>query len=194
MAAPEDRRHAERLIREYTRRKRVLELRKAKQGDSADPAVDVEIEELEAGIAAVLPLTKPDPPQEAKELVEKQASGGLDIAMLFVQGTQVNTRLTQMQEQLVDIKHEQARAQVWRIEASEKLEQIPVIQATVQQEVSGRMLGQWLNRLFIFGIAVLVSAGGNFTGPALVRASVEVLGMAVAIVLLVRAVLWLKGR
>lgn len=193
MATADDRRHAERLIREYTRRKRVLELRKAKQGDSADPAVDVEIEELEAGIAALSPLTKPEPPAEAKQLVERQA-GGLDMSMLFVQGTQQNARLTKIEEALGGIRDEQAMARVWRVNVTEQIEKLPDIQSMLQSEVGKRVIGQWTNRIFIFLIAVLVSAGGNFTAPALVRASVEVLGMAVVIVLTVRAVLWLRGR
>ncbi len=46
MATLEDRQHNERLIYNYTRRLKILEDRRSKQGDSTDPAVDIEIEEL----------------------------------------------------------------------------------------------------------------------------------------------------
>lgn len=194
MATTEDKRHAERLIREYTRRKRVLELRKAKQGDSADPAVEVEIEELEAGIAALHPLTKPEPPAEAKQLVERQA-GGLDMTMLFVQGTQQNTRLTKIEEGLSDIREEQSRAHVWRVTVGEDIAQIPVIASALRHEVTKRVYGQWLNRAYLFAVAMFLNMwrrGGGVSFETVSIAFLETIIAAALIVFCVRLALWAR--
>lgn len=63
--ADDDKAHRDRLRRENMRRLRVLELRKARQGDATDPAVLTEIEEIRATLATLDMADAPSPAPEA---------------------------------------------------------------------------------------------------------------------------------
>jgi hypothetical protein len=61
MASEEDKAHAAELLHEYRKRLRLQEIRKARQGDSADPSLDIDIAELRLNIVTLEALVEPEP-------------------------------------------------------------------------------------------------------------------------------------
>jgi hypothetical protein len=131
MATAEERQHNERLIHEYRRRLRPLELRAARQGDDTDPAVLNEIEQLKLNIATLEELNKPPPPKEVQEAIWKQAG---DWAMLFAQSVQMNTRLTRVEERVETIVATQTAAQLERLATREDIQTIKEQQAETERK------------------------------------------------------------
>lgn len=120
MATSEDRQHAHRLIADYTRRMQVLERRKARQGDNADPAVDIELDELRLNVATLEALVEPEPADEVKAVVQRHIES--DWAMMFAQFVKFGQRLTKVEERVDTVAQSQASAQLWRIDIAERLE------------------------------------------------------------------------
>jgi hypothetical protein len=193
MATLEDRRHIERLIKTHKRVIQELELRQAREGVGTPSHVVLELEERRLNLAELEShLSGPKILPETREAVGRLY--GDNVEFLIAQVGSLQNRQIKTEEQVTTIAQKTHSAEGWRLAHTGAIEQIPTVVQMLQHEISGRLLGQWLNRAFIFVIAVLVSAGGNFTGPALVQASIEVLGMAVGIVLIVRGGIWLFSR
>lgn len=119
MATTEDRQHAQRLIYQYRRRLYILEERKARQGDNADPAVDIELDELRLNIATLEALVEPEPADEVKAVVQRHVES--DWAMMFAQMVKFGQRLTKVEERVDTVVQSQASAQLWRIDITDRL-------------------------------------------------------------------------
>lgn len=104
MATAEDIAHAQRLLKKYKGRLRVRELQKATQGDSADPAIDIEIEELKASIADLEQHQPSELIVETRQAIRKQYDN--DIDFLIADGAARNRRQTRMEEQGLAIAQE----------------------------------------------------------------------------------------
>ena len=96
MAAPEDRAHAEQLIRAHKKRLRLLELRLARHGDSADPSIEGEIQDIKAAISDLEGHAPSDVITEARQVVRNQYNN--DIDFLVADGAARNRRQTKTEE------------------------------------------------------------------------------------------------
>lgn len=92
----EDRQHAERLIKEHKKRLRLLELRLARQGDSADPSIEGEIADIKAAIADLEGHAPSAVIAEARQVVRDQYEN--DIEFLIADGAARNRRQTKTEE------------------------------------------------------------------------------------------------
>lgn len=150
MASSEDRQHNERLIYNYTRRLKLLEERRSKQGDSTDPATDIEIEELRLNIATLEELLAPDVSPEV-QAATRRAEG--DWSMLFVQFVKYGQRLTKVEERAQLVAEQQIRDSHWRLNVTDMIEQVA---ATVAANDAKRRGGQRRNLSILIAIAVLL--------------------------------------
>lgn len=150
-AAPDESRlHNERLLYNYTRRLRLLEDRKSKQGDSADPAVEIEIEELRLNVATLEELLAPAVSPEVQAAVRRSEG---DWAMLFAQFVKYGQRLTRVEEKADRVAEQQTRDAHWRINATGAIEQLAINVATND---SKRQTGQTWNRRLLISVTILV--------------------------------------
>lgn len=142
MATPEDRAHAQRLKYDYERRLRVLESRKARQGDNVDPAVITEIEDLRLNVAMLEPLLEPEPAPEVAAVVRRHLAD--DYLFVFRQVVKVSERLTKVEQA-------QHAAQVERLSTHEAIADIQSQQAESERK---RRMWQpiWL---FLYGFIAL---------------------------------------
>lgn len=115
--ADEEKQHRAELRTVYIRRKRLLELRKARQGERSEPALDMELEEVRASLHL---LDLADAPKASAEA--QAAAGGnenilaLAIAQLGKFGerlTGVETKVDAVDTAVAAVQHEAA---VWREE------------------------------------------------------------------------------
>jgi hypothetical protein len=192
VATAEDRAQAGRLLEIHQRNLNDLLARKAKYGDEAPIHLERQIETEEAAIESLKPFTRPEPPRDVQAFIHNISDG--DWPMLFQQGVQQNMRLTRLEESMSEMKQQQTSAQLWRMEVQDAIRSIPTIARSVAQETQGRLAGQWRNLLFIFCVAVFVVANGSFTLAALIRATLEVGGMAFVVTILVKLALWFRGK
>lgn len=119
MATLEERAHARELLTTYQRRLRVREKQLSRAGDSVDPAIVLDIEELRVNITALEPLVQPEPSQEVKEVIRQHVD---DAVFLFVQLAKFGERLTHVEEQAQTASEQataaaqqQQSAQLWRL-------------------------------------------------------------------------------
>jgi hypothetical protein len=165
MATDEERQQAQRLIKIHKRNLAKLEEKRALLAGDLNIAIDNQIEQEQADIAALLPLVTPPPSEPIQKLVAS-ASGGppgeIDLMMLYLQGTQINTRMTQAEtqakedrekttEQATKILEEQARASVWRMQTKETIDDLVAWAATSEKR---RQRGAWVYRIAILIIFV----------------------------------------
>lgn len=99
MATTEDRQHAERLIKEHKKRLRLLELRLARQGDSADPSVEREINDIKAALSDLEGHEPSAIVTQARQVVRNQYDN--DIDFLVADGAARNRRQTKTEETVV---------------------------------------------------------------------------------------------
>lgn len=93
--ADEEREHRAKLRKEYTRRKRLLEIRKARLGDAADPALDIDLEEINASLRL---LDMADAPKAKPEVRDAIGSDSI-LDLVVAQVGKFGERLTGMEEQ-----------------------------------------------------------------------------------------------
>lgn len=123
--------------------------RKAKFGPLETPIwLENNIAEEQANIALYEPLA---PSQKAQEVVQN-VSGGIDLATLFVQGTQLNAQIMLQAEQNKQIIDQQARDAVWRMQTKEVIDEVV---AQVHATERARKHGSWWYRRAIVGIFVM---------------------------------------
>ena len=102
------------------RRLRVLELRKARQGDATDPAVLTEMEEIHATLAALDMADAPEPSPEATAHVRNRFATELDF--LIAQFSSITARQTRTEERVTQVEVKQEVAAVER--AQERTDRI----------------------------------------------------------------------
>lgn len=155
MANSEERAHAHRLLKIHRDNLERLEEKKAKFGLDAPQWVENSIDEERANIAALEPLVKPQPSQKVQEFVKSTASGEIDLMMLFLQGTQINARVTKQEEQNDRIIEEQARASVWRMQTTEVVEDLVSRFSASEQARKGGAKWYRMGLLVLFVLIVL---------------------------------------
>lgn len=121
MGSADDRIQAERLLKIHRRRLELLEERKAKQGDYADVSLDLQIDEERANVEALIGVLKPTASPIVQEVV-KRNTGEIDIAMLFIQGVQSNSRITSLESQMGEVKQQLGHAAIERFQTREAIE------------------------------------------------------------------------
>jgi hypothetical protein len=144
MATPEARKEAEEMLAIYQRRLRVRNRQIARLGDSADPSIEIERDELLLNIALLEPLTIPEPSAEAKDLVRRHLAD--DTTLLYIQGAQLNTRMVKVEQQ-------QHASQGWRLAIDDAIKDVR--NALAHEKVS-RKRGQFLR--VSLEVAVLIAA------------------------------------
>lgn len=152
MPADEERAHREKLRKEYTRRKRLLEIRKARQGDAADASLDIDLEEVNASLTL---LDAADAPQATKEV--RAAVGQEHIDQLVIaQVAKIAERLTTSEAHIQDIAASLAQ---WVGSSQERWdmigEKIAAVVDTMHEERYARRWGQRRN-LWLSAIAIVV--------------------------------------
>jgi hypothetical protein len=172
MATLEERAHARELLTTYQRRLRIREKQLTRAGDSVDPAIVLEIEELRVNITALEPLLQPEPSQEVKEVIRQHVD---DVVFLFVQVAKFGERLTHVEEQAQTASEQataaaqaQAAAQLWRLDVTAAIEALNTDQ---KQRKPGQRRNLWLQLLSIallgvvvVGVIVLVVLISRFMG------------------------------
>lgn len=138
MATSEDRQHAERLIREHKKRLRLLELRQARQGDSADPSIDGEIADIKAAISDLEGHAPSDVITEARQVVRSQYEN--DLEFLIADGAARNRRQTKTEETVTN-----TAAELHSVKSD-----VMVIKADLHHERVDRKRGQRRN----FGLSI----------------------------------------
>jgi hypothetical protein len=162
MASPEERQHAQRLLKIHRRNLERLEVRRAEIGGETNLALDNQIDEERANIAALEPLTKPPPSPKVQEFVSSASGGEIDLAMLFIQGTQINARVTQVEQQNVEqskqnqaILEEQGLSRISRMHLKEAVDDLVTrFSASEQARKAG---AKWyrITLLALFALIVL---------------------------------------
>lgn len=154
MATAEDQQYAAHLLYEYRRRLRGLELRKARQGITVDPAIDVEIEELHLNIAMLESLAGPEPSAAVREVV--QARVAEDYTFVLTQFAKFGGRLAEVERRIETVAQQQSRADTWRLSIGEDVRTLTLTQ---DKEQLARKRGQRWNRVLLIAIIVLVIVG-----------------------------------
>lgn len=153
MASADERQQAARLLKIHKRNLQRLEVQKAEQAGALNIALDNQIDQERANIAALEPIANPPPLPSAKvqEFVKATTPQDIDNMMLFMQGVQLNARMTKAEEhdarqdeRMEQIIQEQQRASVWRLTMTE----------TVEASERARAAGApWYRRVLTFGLA-----------------------------------------
>lgn len=148
MASQEDREHNRQLLKLSRARLRIREEQALKLGDTADPSVQLDIEQLRIDIAALEQITSaPEPSAAVAEAIDRHLDG--NIQFLFVQMLKIAQRMTHSEEQITQISQAQHAAQLDRLATREALERN-------DQERKG---GQLLNRALLFSILGIAICG-----------------------------------
>lgn len=114
MATDEDRQHIQLRIKALSKRFKILELRKDRQGDAADPSVDLEIDELRLNIGELQRvLDGPKLHDETKQAIRKYYDDDIDFLIATTAG--LNQRQTRTEEQVQSITETQHAAGLWRL-------------------------------------------------------------------------------
>lgn len=140
MPADEERAHRERLRKEYTRRKRLLEIRKARQGDAADPSLDIALEEVNASLALLDAAAAPKATEEVRAAVGQEHIDQLVIAQV----AKIAERQTKSEEYDKDIaatlEQSTKLTQEWRETTGEQLVEIRGEITEIKNEVIGLVM------------------------------------------------------
>jgi len=115
----EERQHAERILYDLRRRLRYREQQKVRLGDSADPSVDADIEQLKAEIDYLKPVTEPEPREEVKDIVRRHIAD--DYLFIYTQVAKLVTRTTKIEERVAHVEEKQDSAAKWRDATTEAM-------------------------------------------------------------------------
>ena len=158
MATAQEQQHATRLLKIHRRNLDRLEVQKAELGGALNLALENQIEEERANIAALEPIANPPvkPSPKVQEFVKQTTPGEIDLLMLYIQGTQANARLTKAEEQNQQIIEEQQRASVWRMTTGGLVEELA---AQVSASEQARKRGaRWYRRAIVMSLSVAILA------------------------------------
>lgn len=179
MAGNEERAHAERLLKIHRRNLRRLEEQKALQAGATNLALDNQIEEERANIIALEPIANPTPLPSPKiqEFVKNSTPGEIDNVMLFIQGNQINTRVTTWEEsqrridekvegvikqvegvvkQLEGVLEAQHDAQRWRVDIADHLRTSDIARIYGQRRNFRISLGNIALILFVLLLVIIL--------------------------------------
>jgi hypothetical protein len=165
MATEEEQRQAARLLRIHRRNLERLEVQRAELAGTLNLALENQIDEERANIAALEPIANPPPKPSPKiqEFVKQTTPGEIDLMMLYLQGTQINARMTKQEEQNQkqeeqnqQIIQEQGRASMWRMQTDDRLGRI---EGQVGETENARRNGaKWYRRALVIALSVSLLA------------------------------------
>lgn len=147
MATAEDRAHAQKMLKTLKARLRFQELKKAKLGDSADPVLDMDIQEVREAIAEIEGHKLPAVVIEARQATRNQYDN--DLEFIMADGAVRNRRLTQSEE----------RQETLAVEVHEIGKEVLNLKATVADSEKARASGAPFLRRVLVGIAIVASLG-----------------------------------
>jgi uncharacterized NAD(P)/FAD-binding protein YdhS len=165
MATSEEKNQAIRLLKIHRRNLGRLEEKKANLAGAIDLAVENQIDEERANIAALEPIANPPPLLSPKvaEFVRQTTPSDIDNTMLFMQGVQLNARMTRAEEhdakqdeRLQQIIKDQARASVDRMLAKEAVESLSGQVAASERSRKGG--ARWYRRAIVGALSMAVLA------------------------------------
>jgi hypothetical protein len=158
MATAEETQQAARLLKIHKRNLERLEVQKAELGGALNLALENQIDEERANIAALEPIANPPTPPSPKirEFVKQTTPGEIDLMMLYLQGTQINARMTTQEEQMRHVIEEQSRASVWRMQTGETVNSL-VAQAAASEQARARG-APFIRRVVTIALGVAVLA------------------------------------
>jgi len=158
MATSDERAQAARLLKIHRRNLDRLEQQKAKLAGELDLSIENAIDEEKANIAALEPIANPPPSPSPKiqEFVKQTQPNEIDLVMLWMQGTQINQRMTKAEEQNQQIIMEQSRASMDRMQTNDRLGRI---EGQVNQSEYARLLGaKWYRRALTIALGMAILA------------------------------------
>lgn len=160
MAGTEDRAQAAARLKIHKRNLNRLELRKASLGGSVDIATENQIDQEKANIAALEPIANPPPAPspEIQEFVKQTTPGDIDLTMLFIQGTQVNARVTKIEEKVETVVQAQSAAQLWRLDIADRLQNSDLARIYGQRRNFRISIGQITLILFVLLLVLILFA------------------------------------
>lgn len=127
--------------------------RKAKFGPLETPVwLENQIADEQGNIALLEPLA---PSQKAQDVVQN-VSGGIDLATLFFQGTQLNAQVMLQAAQNKQIIEQQARDALWRMQTKEVIDEVV---AQVHATEKARQRGaKWYRRAITTALSMSLLA------------------------------------
>lgn len=163
MATAEERAHAIRLLEIHRGNLERLEEKKAKFGIDAPQWIENQLNEERANIAALEPIANPPPlpSQKVQEFVKQTTPGEIDLMMLYLQGTQINARMTTQETQTTRIIEEQSHASIDRMQTKDAIETL--VGQTTATERARQHGAKWYRRglLIAIGLALLALIIGS---------------------------------
>jgi len=156
MAGTDDQAQARRLLKIHKRNLERLEIQKANLAGSVNLAVDNQIDEEKANIAALEPIANPPTPPSPKiQDFIAQASDG-NWAMMFSQFVLLNARMTKAEAQNADILADQSRASIDRMQTKEAISGLSVqVSASEAKREHGAW---WYRRALTMALSVSILA------------------------------------
>lgn len=166
MAGTEDRAQAARLLKIHKRNLERLEEQKARLAGAINLAVDNQIDEERANIAALDPIANPPLPTPSKPIQEfvAQASDG-NWAMMFSQFVLLNSRITTIETKVQDVVEKvdvvvqtQSSAQLWRLDIADRLQHSDAARVHGQRRNFRISIGNITLILFVLLLALILFA------------------------------------
>ncbi len=148
----EDRIQAETLLETYRRRLRIRERQMAHYGESADPSIETDAKHARTQVQALERILAPPLDDAVVDLVKRRLE---DDVLLFVQGEQLNARMTVAEEGLSTLNKVQSAASLWRIDKGAIIEDL---QARILGIEGKRKWGQWRNTVLQMAILIMLIA------------------------------------
>lgn len=158
IATSEERTKAARLLKIHKRNLERLEEQKAKLAGEVNLGIENQMDEERANIAALEPIANPPPLPSPKvaEFVKQTTPQDIDNTMLFMQGVQLNARMTKAEEQNQHIIEEQSRASIDRMQTKDTIDGL-VVQVSLSEQA--RKLGaRWYRRAIVGALAMALLA------------------------------------
>lgn len=163
MALDEGRQALEEQARLFTRRLRILEIRKARQGDASEPSLDLDIEDLRLSIAEIRRhIDGPQLLSEARQAIKEYYQDNLDFVINQV--AQLNQRQSVTEEKMTRIEQGQNAAQTERLDLAADVKALkaqaqisehrrrfwqPIYAGMFALAVLAVILGIWFGRIFL---------------------------------------------
>jgi hypothetical protein len=164
MATTDDQAQAKRLLKIHKRNLERLEIQRAQFAGMVNLAIDNQIDEEKANIAALEPIANPPAPTPSPKVQEfvVQASDG-NWAMMFSQFVLLNARMTakeeqdkEQAEQIEKIIEDQSRAAIDRMQTKEAISDLSVQVSASEQ--ARRLGARWYRRAITTALSVSILA------------------------------------
>lgn len=143
-------------VKLLTINQRVLDARqrqKARFGDSADPAIDLDIAERTANIEALQAVLEPDPAPEVQAVIKRRIDD--DYLFVFNSVVKLARRVTRVEAAIADIQQSAFADQQWRLNIGAAVEGLQHALGQIERKRRG---GQLVNRVIQLATLLLIMA------------------------------------